>query len=218
MLFYQQGLAAASNNEVLGSSSCFRTIKLQVKYRKSRTEFCQCESETEFAAKVWCLRQAFTEALKDDHRRLWLANMGRTLLADILKHSKQDPSSFYEAFDSLMEFFNDEKNVHQMEEELQTRGVVQYGFWDIVLDFILLDSFDDLKNPPSAIYSVTKNYFLSQSMKYSTISTVIWSMLKAKRQRLKVGSSHFVFEDTFARTQTASSGTSITFPRLSVRL
>ena len=34
--------------------------------------------------------------------------------------------------------------------------VAEVGFWDIILDFILLDAFDDLKSPPSSIYSVTK--------------------------------------------------------------
>ncbi|KAK6759719.1 hypothetical protein RB195_021343 [Necator americanus] len=171
LLFYKDGLKAANNGEV--------------EYRKMRGDVCQCESELDFAAKLWCLRQAFAVCLDDDHRRMWLAKAGRTLLGDILRHSKQDPAQFYIAFDALIDFFRVESNICQMEEELAGRGVVDYGFWDVVLDFILLDSFDDIKSPPSAVYSVTKNYFLSNSMKYSTISTIIWSMLKAKRQRLK---------------------------------
>ncbi|PAV62766.1 hypothetical protein WR25_26966 [Diploscapter pachys] len=142
MTFLKQGLELAAKGEVA--------------YRKSRTEFCQCESETDFAAKLWCLRQ-----------------------------SLEDPTSFYKAYDELVEFLEDESNLELMEEELSQRRVVKLGFWDVVLDFILLDAFEDLKSPPSAIYSVTKNYFLSSSMKYSTISTIIWSMLKAKRQRLQ---------------------------------
>ncbi|KHJ97997.1 hypothetical protein OESDEN_02028, partial [Oesophagostomum dentatum] len=171
LLFYKEGLKAANNGEV--------------DYRKMRGDICQCESELDFAAKLWCLRQAFALCLNDDHRQMWLAKAGRTLLGDILRHSKQDPAQFYIAFDALIDFFHVESNISQMEEELAGRGVVECGFWDVVLDFILLDSFDDIKSPPSAIYSVTKNYFLSNSMKYSTISTIIWSMLKAKRQRLK---------------------------------
>ncbi|KAK6029738.1 hypothetical protein OSTOST_04145 [Ostertagia ostertagi] len=182
LIFYKNGLQAASSGEV--------------GYRKMRGDICQCESELDFAAKLWCLRQAFATCLNDEHRRMWLAKAGRTLLGDILKHSKQklvffidvnsqDPSQFYIAFDALIDFFRSEANVIQMEEELAGRGVVDFGFWDVVLDFILLDSFDDIKSPPSAVYSVTKNIFLSNSLKYSTLSTIIWSMLKAKRQRLK---------------------------------
>ncbi|KJH49818.1 surfeit locus protein 6 [Dictyocaulus viviparus] len=178
--FYKDGLRAANHGEV--------------NYRKMRGDVCQCESELDFAAKLWCLRKAFQLCLNDEHRRMWIAKAGRTLLGDILKHSKQDPTQFYTAFDALIEFFRNEANVCQMEEELAGRGVVDFGFWDIVLDFILLDSFDDIKSPPSAVYSVTKNYFLSNSIKYSTIRTIIWSMLKAKRQRLKEQVTQFVVD------------------------
>ncbi|VDM52177.1 unnamed protein product [Angiostrongylus costaricensis] len=168
---YKDGLRAANRGEV--------------NFRKMRGDICQCENELDFAAKLWCLRKALELCLNDERRKMWLANAGRTLLGDILKHSKQDPAQFYTAFDALIEFFRSEVNVSQMEEELAGRGVVEFGFWDVVLDFILLDSFDDIRSPPSAVYSVTKNYFLSNSIKYSTIRTIIWSMLKAKRQRLK---------------------------------
>lgn len=171
LLFYKDGLRAANSGEV--------------DYRKMRGDICQCESELDFAAKLWCLRQAFAICLNDEHRRMWLAKAGRTLLGDILRHSKQDPAQFYIAFDGLIEFLRSEVNLCQMEEELAERGVVDFGFWDVVLDFVLLDAFDDIKSPPSAVYSVTKNIFLSNSMKYSTLSTIIWSMLKAKRRRLK---------------------------------
>ena len=38
-----------------------------------------------------------------------------------------------------------------IKDELATRDVTYMNFYDIVLDFILLDAFDDLDNPPSAI-------------------------------------------------------------------
>ncbi|GMT04330.1 hypothetical protein PENTCL1PPCAC_26504 [Pristionchus entomophagus] len=170
LILYETGLEKATAGEVF--------------YRKPRAEFTQCESETEFAAKVYCLREAFEVMLKDEHRRLWLAKSGRQLLGDIMKHSKQDPKPFYKAFDDMMEFCGREQNQDMIARELASRGVVVVSFWDVLLDFMLLDAFDDLKNPPSAIFSVTRNYFLSQSMKYSTISTIVWSMLKKKRQRL----------------------------------
>ncbi|KAK6061614.1 hypothetical protein COOONC_00714 [Cooperia oncophora] len=109
LIFYKDGLRAATNGEV--------------DYRKMRGDLCQCESELDFAAKLWCLRQAFATCLSDEHRRMWLAKAGRTLLGDILKHSKQDPSQFYMAFDSLIDFFRSRANVCQMEEELAGRGV-----------------------------------------------------------------------------------------------
>ncbi|CAJ0938411.1 unnamed protein product, partial [Mesorhabditis belari] len=147
--------------------------------------FVNAKMKRDFLAKLYCIRQALNAICVDEHRRVWLSNSGRQLLGHLMQNMQQDPTSFYKAYDEMILFFEDEDNLDMAEAELKLRGVPELSFWDIVLDFILLDSFDDLKAPPSAIYSVTKNYWLSQSMKYSTISTVIWSMLKAKRQRLQ---------------------------------
>ncbi|VDK44845.1 unnamed protein product, partial [Gongylonema pulchrum] len=72
--------------------------------------------------------------------------------------------------------------------------VPELGFWDVVLDYVLIDAFEEFSRPPSAVLAVTRNMFLSQSLKESTLATVIWSMLKAKRARLAVPDgfiSHF---------------------------
>ncbi|CAI5453628.1 unnamed protein product [Caenorhabditis angaria] len=171
LIFYQEGMNAACNGEV--------------KYRKSRAELCKCESETDFAAKLYCIRLALTNTLKDEHKRVWLAKCSRTLLADFIRHTRQDPVKFFNAFDNMLNFVSAEQNHDQLKEDIEVRGVTEIGFFDVVVDFIILDSFEDLKSPPSAIYSVTKNYFMSNSMKYSTLNTVIWSIIKSKRQRLK---------------------------------
>lgn len=39
------------------------------------------------------------------------------------------------------------------------------GFFDIVLDFILMDAFEDLENPPSSVLAVLRNRWLSDSFK-----------------------------------------------------
>ena len=48
----------------------------------------------------------------------------------------------------------------------------QINLYDIVLDFILMDAFDDLAQPPSAIFAVTRNAWLSDSLKESVCSGV----------------------------------------------
>lgn len=169
--FLDEGMKAALNGEV--------------KYRKSRMDFCNCESETDFAAKLYCVRQALTNALKDEHKRVWLAKCGRTLLADFIRHTKQDPVKFFNAYDEMLEYVSNDRNQEQLRQDVEGRGVCETGFYDVAIDFIILDAFEDLKSPPSAVYSVTKNYFMSMSMKYSTLNTIIWSIIKSKRQRLK---------------------------------
>ena len=70
-------------------------------------------------------------------------------------------------------------------DELATRGVNDLTFYDIVLDFILLDAFEDLENPPSAILAAINNRWISQSFKETALSTAVWTVLKAKRRLLK---------------------------------
>lgn len=58
--------------------------------------------------------------------------------------------------------------------------------YDVVLDWMLMDAFDDLSNPPSSVVSVVQNRWLSNGLKETAISTAVWSILKAKRRLLKV--------------------------------
>ena len=80
------------------------------------------------------------------------------------------------------------------------------SFYDVALDFILLDSFDDIVNPPAAITAVMQNRWLTDGMKQSVsllasgwgcklqklvvllqaIATAVWSISKAKRSLLTV--------------------------------
>lgn len=43
--------------------------------------------------------------------------------------------------------------------------VVCMNFFDIVLDFILMDAFEDLESPPSSVVAVLRNRWLSDSFK-----------------------------------------------------
>lgn len=72
--------------------------------------------------------------------------------------------------------------------------VVVMNFFDIVLDFILMDAFDDLESPPSSVVAVLRNRWLSDSFKETALATACWSVLKAKRRLLMVPDgfiSHF---------------------------
>lgn len=43
--------------------------------------------------------------------------------------------------------------------------VVCMSFFDIVLDFILMDAFEDLESPPASVLAVLRNRWLSDSFK-----------------------------------------------------
>ncbi|KAG8236501.1 hypothetical protein J437_LFUL013338 [Ladona fulva] len=75
-------------------------------------------------------------------------------------------------------------SIFKVEEELASRGVKAMTFFDVVLDYILLDAFDDLDQPPSSVTAVVQNRWLSSGFKETALATAVWSLLKAKRHRL----------------------------------
>ena len=45
-----------------------------------------------------------------------------------------------------------------------------------MLDYILVDSFEDLESPPSSVLAVMKNRWLSDGFKESALHTAIWDV------------------------------------------
>lgn len=122
---------------------------------------------------------------QDDAVRRFFIEGGRQLLADMLIRSDKDPSNFLTAFDDMMLYVQDMKHWDVIEEELRGRGVKCMSFYDIVLDFILMDAFEDLENPPSTVIAVVQNRWLSNGFKEIALGTAVWSVLKAKKRLLK---------------------------------
>ncbi|KAI0209477.1 Mitoguardin [Lamellibrachia satsuma] len=168
--FYHAGLEALQKNTV----TC----------RKLRTKLCNCQSDAEFLAKLHCLRLAFTQAFSDESTCSWFIKTGQTLLANLLVKSDRDPRLFLAAFEDMIAWLQ-EDHWTMIEDELHARGVTNITFYDVVLDFILFDSFDDLEAPPSSIVAVTQNRWLSNGFKETALSTAVWSVLKAKKGLLK---------------------------------
>ena len=54
-------------------------------------------------------------------------------------------------------------------------------FYDIVLDFILMDAFDDLENPPSSVIAVIQNRWLSNSFKETVSPHLVTDSSKRKK-------------------------------------
>ncbi|ULT88750.1 hypothetical protein L3Y34_007743 [Caenorhabditis briggsae] len=70
-------------------------------------------------------------ALKDEHKRVWLAKCGRTLLADFIRHTKQDPVKFFNAYDEMLEYVSNDRNQEQLRQDVEGRGVCETGFYDV---------------------------------------------------------------------------------------
>ena len=155
-----------------------------IEYRVLRTEFVGCSSDTEYLGKLHCLRSAFSHIMTEDSNRDWWVDNGKAILTQLLIKADKDPKEFLLSFDDVLEFLSEKGVETQVMEELSSRNVKCMNFYDICLDYILIDSFEDLESPPSSVLAVMKNRWLSNSFKESALHTALWSVFQAKRRLL----------------------------------
>ncbi|PZC81154.1 mitoguardin [Helicoverpa armigera] len=162
-----------------------KQFEVGIPYRTLRTEVVQCSSDSEFLCKLHCLRQAFTQVFKDAAVWAWFVDAGRQVLTDLLLFADKEPKEFLVAYEEMVSWATDAANWATIESELTTKGVKALTFYDVVLDYILLDAFEDLASPPSSVLAVVRNRWLSDGFKESALTTAVWSVIKAKRRYLQ---------------------------------
>lgn len=72
-------------------------------------------------------------------------------------------------YEAMLLFLQDPNNWPAIEKELELRNVKAMTFYDVVLDFIILDAFKDLDSPPTSVTAVVQNRFLSNGFKETVI-------------------------------------------------
>ncbi|XP_036384962.1 mitoguardin 2 [Megalops cyprinoides] len=166
----------------------------KVACRSLRTELLECYGDEDFLAKLHCVRQAFQVLLLDETHRGFFSETGKKMITGLMSKSNKSPKAFLESYEDMLQYTQREGTWTTTKMELEGRGVVCMNFFDIVLDFILMDAFEDLENPPSSVVAVLRNRWLSDSFKETALATACWSVLKAKRRLLMVPDgfiSHF---------------------------
>ncbi|XP_009079532.1 PREDICTED: protein FAM73B [Acanthisitta chloris] len=166
----------------------------KVACRTLRTELLGCYSDQDFLAKLHCIRQAFQELLEDEGNQLFFGEVGKQMVIGLMTKAEKNPKAFLESYEEMLRYALKQETWPTTQQELEGRGVVCMSFFDIVLDFILMDAFEDLENPPSSVLAVLRNRWLSDSFKETALATACWSVLKAKRRLLMVPDgfiSHF---------------------------
>ncbi|NXR12707.1 MIGA2 protein, partial [Semnornis frantzii] len=166
----------------------------KVACRTLRTELLGCYSDQDFLAKLHCVRQAFQELLEDESNQLFFGEVGKQMVIGLMTKADKNPKAFLESYEEMLQYALRQETWPTTQQELEGRGVVCMSFFDIVLDFILMDAFEDLENPPSSVLAVLRNRWLSDSFKETALATACWSVLKAKRRLLMVPDgfiSHF---------------------------
>ncbi|XP_051555174.1 mitoguardin 1-like [Myxocyprinus asiaticus] len=158
----------------------------KISCRVLRTEMLECLGDTDFLAKLHCIRQAYQIIFCERATRAFLSDTGKMILSSIIVKARKSPKRFEEVFGEMICFLEKADHWENTEIELSSRGVKHLNFYDIVLDFILMDSFEDLENPPISILNVVNNRWLNSSFKETAVASSCWSVLKQKRQHIKV--------------------------------
>lgn len=186
-LFREACLRTAGNHSHLEFyvSALQHYIRHGICCRKIRTNEVGCESDMEFLAKVHCVRQASEMVFSSSEMRQWFIDAGRQAVSAVVESAGKDAYDFQAAFDELVEYSSSPENWEQIKEELDERGVVEVSFYDVLLDFVLLDAFDDLATPPYTVATAVQNRWLSARIKETALTTAIWGVLKAKTSYLK---------------------------------
>jgi hypothetical protein len=72
----------------------------------------------------------------------------------------------------MLTFLKEQETWKEIETELSLKGVKAMTFYDVVLDYILMDAFEDLEAPPSSVTAVVQNRWLSNGFKESVNITL----------------------------------------------
>uniref|UniRef100_A0A8C6YG24 Mitoguardin 2 n=1 Tax=Naja naja TaxID=35670 RepID=A0A8C6YG24_NAJNA len=162
--------------------------------RTFRTELLGCYSDDDFLAKLHCIRQAFKELLVVDNNQTFFGEVGKRMVMGLMTKAEKNTKGFLESYGEMLHYTLRQETWPTTQKELEGRGVVCMNFFDIALDFILMDALEDLENPPSSVVAILRNRWLSDSFKETALATACWSVLKAKRRLLMVPDgfiSHF---------------------------
>jgi hypothetical protein len=165
----------------------FRGIQLAergaIECRKiQRYQLFNQRSEREYLGKLFCLRKADQNWGSDAATRNWLREMTSAVVRGLLIVDNTDPEPFQEAFDTLLDW--SWRHPEKLKEELKEQMIPELSFFDVIIDWCLLDAIDDQANPPSSITSVLQNRWLGNDYKRTGMTTAVWSYIKTKRFRL----------------------------------
>ncbi|VDP94850.1 unnamed protein product [Echinostoma caproni] len=155
--------------------------------RSLRTQLVGCQRDVEYLAKLHCLRQALDYIFEQPEPTEWLESVGRLSGCRLLHCLGYPTTEFDEAYGRLMSFVHSQRKLpnNLICEELMAKGIKVINFYDVVVDYMLLDSLELLSDPPSSVLSVTRHRWLSDNFKRVALDSTIWTILLAKRKLLK---------------------------------
>lgn len=158
--------------------------------RVDRSKMVNCETLDEFYAKVNCIRNGFQTIFLQEANRNYFAQIGEYILKVLVQNEKEQQECL-DIYKDMIDFIADPDHYETVMEELKSRKIPILSFYDLVLDYIILDSFEDLENPPSSIISVVGQRWFGDTFKIKALQTAINIVLKHKRSKLKIADGFF---------------------------
>ncbi|CAF0766691.1 unnamed protein product [Rotaria sordida] len=159
--------------------------KNQVQYKKLRTKLLRCSSDTDYLAKLSCVRTACDEVLGSEEKKEYLKRVSRAICERFLEKASKDRTRFIRAFEQMNALLADERNWSMINEELAAAGVKNPTVYNVGIDFMLLEGFEILDSPPSAMRTILQNRWFSETFREQALNKAVSCALKVRRATAK---------------------------------
>jgi hypothetical protein len=168
----------------------------KIKVRKVRLEYTGCKNETDYAAHVYCFREALRVIGLSEVKRNVIREPFMRIVTGMLIRGNNDPAEFVAAVEKMERYVAKQMSLDacvSMMKELSVKGVKEYNLYDIVLDFMLFDSFDDLKCPPQAVTDALQSRWVPSAVRVRGLRAAVWAVTRSRRSMMPEGSfmQHF---------------------------
>ena len=150
-----------------------------------RTQMLHCGNDVDFMAKLFCVRSAFDLLILSEENCLFFENKTTQMMTRFLTSATKDVDAFTKAFREMIGFVKNPENTTTIHRELNARNLKVVGFWDVAIDFALLDAFTDLENLPTPVTMVTQNRWLTPGLRESAITSAVWAVMQGKIKMLE---------------------------------
>ncbi|CAF2494720.1 unnamed protein product [Rotaria sp. Silwood2] len=155
--------------------------KNQIQYKKLRTKLLRCSSDTDYLAKLSCLRNACDEVLGSEEKKEFVKRVAKAICECFLEKAMKDKTRFIRAFEQMNALLADERNWPMISEELATAGVKNPTVYNVGIDFMLLEGFEILDSPPSAMRTILQNRWFSETFREQALNKAVSCALKVRR-------------------------------------
>ncbi|CAF0743531.1 unnamed protein product [Adineta steineri] len=159
--------------------------KNQVQYKKLRTKLLHCSSDTDYLAKLSCIRTACDELLGSDEKKDYLKRVSRAICERFLEKASKDKTRFVRAFEQMNILLANDHNWPMISEELASAGIKSPTVYNVGIDFMLLEGFEILDAPPSAMRTILQNRWFSETFREQALNKAVSCALRVRRATAK---------------------------------